>query len=195
VRCGILGGTFDPPHRGHLVLARRCHEALTLDEVLFRPAYLPPHKLDAPLSPFELRMEMLRAAVGEEQGWRVLSLEREAGGVSYTVRTLERLSAERPGDELWLLIGEDSLDELAHWREPERIASLARLAVYRRSGAAGRVDPRFAGRVEFVEGPRVDISSREIRERLAAGRRVAGFVPAAVLAIIAREGLYRVCGP
>lgn len=190
MRTGVLGGTFDPPHLGHLVLADQCAASLALDEVLFVPAFRPPHKLDAVLTPFDLRVAMLRAAVANEPRASVLTLERDEGGISYTVRTLELLVAERPADELWLLVGEDSLDDLVHWRAPERIAELARIAVYHRRGAEGRVLPFLADRVTFIEGPLVDVSSSEIRERVAAGRSVRHLVPPAVLAIIAREGLY-----
>lgn len=191
MRSGVLGGTFDPPHRGHLTLAERCREALALDEVLFLPAFRPPHKRASALTRFELRLEMLQAAVGDAVHWRVLAMERDAGGVSYTVRTLERLRAERPADEFWLLIGADSLDDLTHWREPERIVELARVAVYPRRGAGGSVDTRFAGRVTLVAGPEIEISSHEIRARVRAGESVEGWVAPGVLAIIRREGLYR----
>jgi nicotinate-nucleotide adenylyltransferase len=190
VRTGILGGTFDPPHLGHLVLADQCADRLALDEVLFLPAYRPPHKLEAPVSDFEVRFEMLRAALMGTPRSRPLTLERDQGGISYTVRTLEALRAMRPQDELWLLIGADSLDDMIHWREPERIAALARLAVYRRRGATETIDPPFAASVTWVDGPLIDISSRGIREFVRAGRSIRHLVPERVGEIITRERLY-----
>jgi nicotinate-nucleotide adenylyltransferase len=190
VRTGILGGTFDPPHLGHLVLADQCADQLALDDVLFLPAYRPPHKLEAPVSDFEIRYEMLRSALAGVARCRPLTLERDQGGISYTVRTLETLRATRSADELWLLIGADSLDDMIHWRDPERIAALARIAVYRRRGAATAVEASFASSVTWVEGPMIDISSRGIRQLVHAGRSIRHLVPEGVREIITRERLY-----
>lgn len=190
MRTGILGGTFDPPHLGHLVLADQCADRLRLDEVLCLPAYRPPHKLEAPVSCFEVRYEMLRAALSGVAGCRPLTLERDQGGISYTVRALETLRATRTQDELWLLIGADSLDDLTHWRDPARITALARIAVYRRRGATEAVDSSLARCVTWVDGPMIDISSREIREFVRDGRSIRHLVPESVREIITRERLY-----
>lgn len=190
MRTGVLGGTFDPPHLGHLVLADQCADQLSLDEVLFLPAYRPPHKLEAPVSGFDVRYEMLRATLTGLTRSRPLTLERDQGGISYTVRTLETLRATRPQDELWLLIGADSLDDMVHWRDPERIAQLARIAVYRRRGATETMDASFAAPVTWVDGPMIDISSRGIRELVRAGRSIRHLVAEPVREIITRERLY-----
>ncbi len=190
MRTGILGGTFDPPHLGHLVLADQCAERLNLDEVLFLPAYRPPHKLDAPVSVFEVRYEMLRAALTGVAGCRPLTLERDQGGISYTVRTVETIRATRALDELWLLVGADSLDDMTHWRDTARIAALAHIAVYRRRGSAEVADPSLAQCVTWVEGPLIDISSRQIRELVREGRSIRHLVPDPVREIITRECLY-----
>ncbi len=190
MKLGLFGGTFDPPHVGHLVLADQCGWALGLDQVAFVPAYRPPHKLDCTLTAFEIRMEMVAAAIAGNAHFSVLPLERDQGGFSYTVDTLRALHASRPDDDLWLLVGEDSLDDLPGWRDPTGIAELARLAVYRRHGANGKVSDPLRGRVDFVAGPLVDVSSTEIRQLFGQGRSVRYLVPDGVLAIMEREHLY-----
>lgn len=190
MRLGILGGTFDPPHVGHLVLASRCAAELRLDQVLFIPAYRPPHKAERALSAFPLRLEMVRAAVFEDGRFVASDLEAERGGVSYTVDTLAQLTREHPGDSLWLLLGRDSLDDLPHWRNPERIAEMGRLAVYARPGYGAPVDGPVAARVDWVSGPGVDVSSSQLREDVRRGRSIRYLVVPAVAEIIERERLY-----
>jgi len=190
VRSGVLGGTFDPPHRGHLVLAERCRDALHLDRVLFVPAYHPPHKDAAELTPFPLRWEMLLAAIRGRPAYSALALEAERGGVSYTVETLRELHRRYPQDEFWLLIGADSLEEISDWKDPAGIARLARIAAYRRRGAGTAPPEAVRDRVRIIEGPRVDVSSSEIRRRVRAGGSVEELVPDAVGEVIARERLY-----
>jgi len=187
---GILGGTFDPPHVGHLVLASRCAAALQLDQVLFIPAYRPPHKEEHALSSFPLRLEMVRAAAEGNERFAVSELEADRGGVSFTVDTLTQLTGERPEDSFWLLLGRDSLDDLPHWRNPERILELARLAVYARAGYGAPVAGSVASRVDWVTGPGVDVSSSELREDVRQGRPVRYLVAQAVAEIIERERLY-----
>lgn len=187
---GVLGGSFDPPHLGHLVLADQCASALDLQRVCFIPAYQPPHKPAGGVTAFDLRAEMLEAAVSGDPRFRVLSIERERGGISYTVETLRGLHESYADDLLWLLMGQDSLEDLVHWRNPEEIVALARVGVYRREGVTGAVPEFLRERVRFVEGPRVDVSSSEIRRRLREGLSVRHFVPEPVLDVIRREGLY-----
>ena len=136
MRLGIYGGTFDPVHYGHLLLAECCREQCRLDEVWFLPASVPPHKRSAPLTDASRRVEMLRLAIGDQPSFRVSTFEIERGGVSYTVETLAALRQERPDDELFFLLGADALADLATWREPARIASLATLVSVRRAGIA-----------------------------------------------------------
>jgi nicotinate-nucleotide adenylyltransferase len=191
VNVGLLGGTFDPPHLGHLVLADQCASALALDQIAFVLAYRPPHKTDRTLTDFETRRRLLEAALAGDSRFTVLTLERQREGLSYTVETLRALHVTRPDDRFWLLLGEDSLGDLAHWREPEAIVGLARIAVYQRFGARRRMPGFLRGRVETVDGPRIEVSSTWVRAQVRAGGTVGYLVPAAVRDLIHREGLYR----
>ena len=188
---GLFGGTFDPPHLGHLVLADQCAHALALDEVDFVLAYRPPHKEGRRVTDFEARRRLLSAATQGNPRFRILTLEREREGPSYTVETLRALRAARPADRFWLLLGEDSLDEIPTWRAPGEIARLARVAVYHRIGANGAVPEGFRGRVDFVAGPRLEVSSTWVREQVRAGRPVRYLIATEVAELIRREGLYR----
>jgi nicotinate-nucleotide adenylyltransferase len=140
---------------------------------------------------FEIRQRLLEAAIAGDPRFLLMTLERGREAPSYTVETLRALREERPGDRFWLLLGEDSLDELHTWREPDEIARLARIAVYRRRGAGGAVPAMLGGRVEMVDGPLVDVSSSWVRARTRAGGSVRNLVPPAVAELIARERLYR----
>lgn len=134
MRLGIYGGTFDPIHYGHLLLAECCREQCQLDQVWFMPAEVPPHKQAQPLTAGRQRVEMLQLAIGGHEAFAVSRLELERGGVSFTVDTLAQLHQEDPTRELFLLLGADSLLDLPNWREPERICSLATLVVVGRPG-------------------------------------------------------------
>jgi nicotinate-nucleotide adenylyltransferase len=202
MRAGILGGTFDPVHLGHLLLAEQAREALTLDQVIFVPAARPPHKPGRVLTPFQLRLEMVQLAVRGIAGFSVSGIENDPVVPSWTVETLRRLSAApNAPDELWLLLGADSLEELPTWREPEEIVRLAKLAVYPRPGRDRPTIPavlspdqekwRAEGRLVLLDGPRLALSSSEIRERLRLGRSVRFLVPEALGSFIAAHGLYR----
>lgn len=191
MKSGILGGTFDPPHRGHLEIAVRARSALALDRVFFVPAYRPPHKQAVRSSPFSVRWEMLRAAIAGRPGFVALDLEREREGPSYTADTLERLRTLHPEDEFWLIVGADSLVEMPEWRDPERIARLARIAVYPRSGSGNDAPDFLKDRVDRVPGPLCEVSSSEIRARVKRGASARHLVPPAVWEIIRARGLYR----
>jgi nicotinate-nucleotide adenylyltransferase len=192
VRIGVLGGTFDPPHVGHLLLASDAREALRLDRLIFVPASTQPFKVDAPpvASPQD-RFEMVRLAVADAPGYTVDDTEIGRKGLSFTVDTLEQLSKRNPGAELFLLLGEDALAGVEKWRNPGRIRELATLAVMRRSGPDGSLAAPIAPGVTTVSARRVDVSSTEIRERLRAGKSIKGFVPESVERFIAARGLYR----
>ena len=192
---GLLGGTFNPPHVGHLVCAREAREQLGLDRVALVPVATPPHK-EVPGDPGpDVRLDLCRAAVAGEDGLEVLDAEVARGGASYTVDTLRALDAADPGDELTFIVGGDMALSLPTWREPGEILRLARLAVAERSGARrADIEERLAplgGRVCFFAMPRLDISSSAVRARLAAGRSVRWLVPDAVAEAIAQRGLYR----
>jgi nicotinate-nucleotide adenylyltransferase len=192
VRIGVLGGTFDPPHVGHLLLASDAREALRLDRLIFVPAATQPFKVHTPpvASPRD-RLEMVRLAVADDAHYTIDDTEIARKGLSFTVDTLEQLSKKNPGAELFLLLGEDALAGIDQWRNPGRIRELATLAVMRRSGTEGSPVAHNAGGVTTVSARRVDVSSTEIRERLRAGKSIKGFVPESVERFIEARGLYR----
>lgn len=198
MRIGILGGTFNPPHLAHLVCAQEAYLALGLDTVTFMPAWLPPHKpVDDEPGP-EHRLELCRlAVVGDEERLEVSDLEIRRAGTSYTVDTLNELHNRAPETELFLIVGSDIAVGLPRWREPERVLSVATLAVAERPGTA-RTDVdealrRLDGgeRARFFDMPEIGISSTMIRERVRAEKSIKYFTPDAVADYIYRHTLYR----
>jgi nicotinate-nucleotide adenylyltransferase len=197
-RVGVLGGTFNPPHLAHLVCASEAAEQLELDRVLLTPAATPPHK-HSPADPGpEARLELCRLAVQGDERLQVSDLEVRRGGVSYTVDTLRELHEHAPEDDLTFIVGGDIALGLPAWHDPEGVLDLAAVAVAERAGAgrhdvAERLGQAFAGRatVRFFEMPRIDISSSQIRGRVAAGRCIRYLVPDPVAEHIARGRLYR----
>jgi len=197
-RLGVLGGTFDPPHVGHLWLATLAADALGLDRVLFMPAAQPPHKLSVPMSSVADRLAMTRAAIAADHHFELCGIEAERPGPSYTVDSMTELVGTHPDAQLYLLMAADSLAQIDTWREPDRLLSLAEWVVGRRPGS--RLPPRaelerrfgaVASRIHLLEGPSLDVSASEIRRRVAAGRAIRYLVPVAVEALIAERGLYR----
>lgn len=193
-RLGVFGGTFDPPHVGHLALAEWAREALDLDRVVFVPAGSPPHKRRADLSSAADRVALVRAAVRGHDAFEVSTVETRRRGPSYTADTLRQLRERHPGARLFLLIGADSLADFENWREPDAIAAIATLAVALRPGAP-RPAVRHARRVEWLDNPGLEVSSSAVRARVRAGRSVRYLVPDAVARLIERRGLYRAVGP
>jgi nicotinate-nucleotide adenylyltransferase len=194
---GILGGTFNPPHVAHLVAARAALDQLGLDRVALVPVAAPPHK-PLPDDPGpEVRLELCRRAAAGDERLEVSDIEVRRGGPSYTVATLEEIHAERPEDELTFIAGGDMAASLPEWREPERVLELARFAVAEREGAEREeIERRTAGlagreRIVFFDMPRLDVSSSEVRARVAAGRPIDELVSPAVKAYIDELGLYR----
>ena len=197
-RVGIFGGTFDPPHLGHLILAAEAADQLRLDTVLWMVAPVPPHKQQKQVSSFDRRVAMTEAAVRGDSRFRVSTLENERAGPHYTADTLEILISRRPGDELFLLIGQDSLNDLHSWHDPERVlAAIAGLGVMARPGERHETTPlreRFPSLVEKlvrVDAPLLEISSTEIRARVKAGRHYRYYVRGSVARLIEAWGLYR----
>ncbi len=201
MRLGIFGGSFNPVHYGHLLLAESCREACALDEVWLVPAAVPPHKQGVVLAPAKARLEMLELALAGNEQLRPSSIELERGGVSYTVDTLERITAEKPGVKLFLLMGADSLADLPTWREPSRICSLATPIVVRRAGSP---EPDFSVLGPFVppdrlteirrmqvEMPIIELSSTDLRQRAAAGKSLRWRTPRAVEKYIQTHALYK----
>ena len=197
MRLGILGGTFNPPHLGHLVCAQEAHIQLELDRVLLIPARLPPHKAVDDEPGAEHRLELCRCAAEDDDRFAVSALEIEREGASYTVDTLEQLHAQEPESELFLIVGGDIAAGLRLWREPERVLSLATLAVARRRGtsrtavlAALAAFPA-AARAVFLQMPWIGVSSTMVRRRVAAGEAIRYMVPDRVAAYIDAHDLYR----
>jgi nicotinate-nucleotide adenylyltransferase len=192
---GILGGTFNPPHRGHLALARHAQAELGLQRVLLMPAYSAPHKGEEGDPGPEQRLEMCRLAVDGEAGLEVCALEIERGGPSYTVDTLRAINASDPEAELTFIVGADMARTLPAWREPRALVELAGLAVAEREDA-GREDvlralTPLSADVAFLQMPLVEISSSVVRERVRDGESIEGLVEPAVAEYIAAHGLYR----
>jgi nicotinate-nucleotide adenylyltransferase len=196
---GVLGGTFDPIHHGHLLIAEEARETLGLERVLLVPAASPPHKPGRPISDARHRLAMLELAIAGNRSFEAGRLELARGGTSYTVDTLLALRTERgPGaDDPWLVLSAEALAELPTWREPDRILELSRLAVVPRGGFAvldgGWVTRHFPGReerVRFLAGPLLPISGSVVRRRAAAGRSVRYLVPEDVARYIAEHRLY-----
>ena len=196
-RIGILGGTFNPPHTGHLIMAQEAFDQLELDRVVFMPVSIPPHKEAGDDPGPQARVELCRLAVAGDERFAVSTVEVERGGPSYTVDTLRELHARAPEQELTFIVGGDMAHSLPAWREPEAVLALARLAVAERDGVLREdIARRVASlappeRVVFFDMPRIDLSSSAIRRRAAAGRPVRYLVPDAVAEAIAERDLYR----
>ena len=200
MRIGVFGGTFDPVHYGHLILAEQCREQGRLDEVWFIPAPRPPQKAVHAITRFEQRVEMLALALAGNPAFRIDELEKERKGPSYTVDTLAELKRRQPAHELFLLIGADTLIDLPHWYEPQRVVQLASLLVMRRPNNEVLRIEELRGRLQLPEGaplhtevvetPLIDIASRDLRRRAAAGRSLRYFLPRAVEMYIQEKKLY-----
>ena len=192
MRIGVFGGTFDPPHVGHLLMATDAREALELDRLIFVPTGSQPFKIDTPpVASGQDRLEMVRLAVADDANYVVDDAEINRKGLSFTVDTLEHLAVRHAGSQLFFLLGEDALAGFPKWRNPERILALATLAVVTRPGAPGVGEWRDAEGLVRVSTRRVDVSSTEIRERRRAGKSIKGFVPESVERFIDARGLYR----
>jgi nicotinate-nucleotide adenylyltransferase len=196
MRLGIFGGTFDPIHLGHLILAEQCREACALDKIWFVVSGVPPHKPEG-RTPVSHRLEMVRIAVAGHSSFEVSEVEASRPGPHYSVETLESVRRQRPDDDLWFLIGADSLADLPLWREPERIARLATIVVVNRPGIKEieRAElPDFgtdAYPLLFLTIPSIGIASSDLRGRIKARRTIRYMVPRGVEAYIDAQGLYR----
>ncbi len=195
-RVGLLGGTFNPPHVGHLVCATQALGQLGLDRVLLVPVHEPPHKGIEVEPGVAHRVELCRLAVAGDERLDVSLTDADVAGPSFTVDTLRRLHERSPGDQLTFIVGGDMALSLPTWREPEAILELAEVAVAEREGIR-RIDliDRLAGlradRISFFDMPRIDVSSSLVRRYIAAGRPIRHLVPDAVERYIADAGLYR----
>jgi nicotinate-nucleotide adenylyltransferase len=189
VRLGIFGGSFDPPHLGHLLPVIDAKEALGLDTVRFIPAGEQPFKAGRASASGLHRLAMTERLVHGIPGMVADRSEIDRGGLSYSVETVAQVADAHPHDELVLLLGADAYALFEQWREPDRIRSMAEIAVLVRGGDP---KPSVSGeRVQVLETRRVDISSTELRARVASGRTIRGFVPDAVADYVAEHRLYR----
>ena len=199
MKIGIFGGTFDPIHMGHLILAEQCRDQAKLDQVWFMPAAHPPHKMDRGLSRFEQRCEMIELAIAGHPAFRVERLEKELPPPSYTANTLTELRSRHPADEFFLLMGSDGLPDLPMWYEPRRVIEQAGLVVVPRPGVMLWTLDRLATalgmeasgvRLRFVACPMIEIASRELRRAIADGMSIRYLVPRAVEEYIRDRKLY-----
>ncbi len=198
-RTGIMGGTFDPPHIGHLILAQSAYEQLGLDSVLFIPAGRPPHKQNRSGATDEQRLEMVRLAIEKDPHFRMSRIEMESSDYSYTCETLKKLHERFPDEDYYFIIGQDSLETFHSWYHPEEIVRQAHIV------AADRPDcdqaafesqleenrKRFSGDFIGIQCPDIQISSSEIRKRIAEGRSIRYFVPESVHTYILNQNIYR----
>jgi nicotinate-nucleotide adenylyltransferase len=197
VRLGVFGGTFDPPHLGHLILAAEAADQLQLDKVLWVITPDPPHKQFQALRPVDVRLKLLNAAIGCEPGFEISLVDLARPGPQYAVDTLAILTEQNPAAAIYYLIGGDSLHDLPTWYEPERLLALvAGLGVMRRPGdtidlaALNLQLPGLQSKINLIESPLLDISSRDLRERIRTGRHFRHFLPTAVWKLIQANGYY-----
>lgn len=191
MRLGMLGGSFDPPHVGHLLIAVDAFEALALDKLVFIPAAIQPLKAGQAAASAEDRLEMVRRLVGDDPRFAVDPIEAERPGLSFSVDTVSVYADRYPAAERFFLVGADVVESFGAWREPDRIARLAQVVVVRRGDEEISVGGTAGANFQKLRTRRVDVSSTEIRARVRAGQSIHGFVPPAVAEYIAAAGLYR----
>jgi nicotinate-nucleotide adenylyltransferase len=198
VRLGVYGGTFDPPHLGHLILAEMAAESLKLARVIFVPAGTPPHKRTRDVrESVEHRLSMVERAIAGNPRFALSRVDVDRAGPHYSVDMLRLLRDEYPGATFVFLIGADSLRDLPKWSRPQEIIELARLGVMRRPDAELDLDaleraiPGIGARIEWIAAPRIEIASHVVADQIADGCSVRYQVPDAVLAYIQQQGLYR----
>ncbi|MFB9325531.1 nicotinate-nucleotide adenylyltransferase [Paenibacillus aurantiacus] len=193
-KVGIMGGTFDPIHVGHLIAAQSALDEAGLDEVWFVPSYAPPLKDHEPGADSLARLEMTMLATEPEPRFRVLDMELKRGGVSYSIDTVQELASKYPQVEFAYIIGSDRVNDLAKWHRIEELASVVRFIGLERPGQPlpdpSALPPFLLGRVEFAAMPHIDISSTDIRVRASSGRSIRYYVPDGVYFYIQRNGLY-----
>lgn len=201
MKIGVFGGTFDPIHLGHLIIAEQCREQANLDQVRFVPSARPPHKSEKEISAFERRSDMLQLAIAGHPAFRVDELEKDRPGPSFTADTLAELHRSYPGAELYLMIGSDCLPDLPGWHDPVRIVKQASILVTARPGwdvwspeqlrTAIKLPDDVPLHMQVLSIPLIDIASRDLRRRVSEGRSIRYFVPSAVTAYVADKGMYR----
>jgi nicotinate-nucleotide adenylyltransferase len=187
-RIGILGGTFNPIHAGHLVLAEQTRQRLRLEKVIFVPTYFPPHKELNALAPAQERYHMVAKALKTNPFFEVSSLELARGGVSYTIETVKKFRSIYPRASLYFIIGSDSLEELSTWKNIEKLNKICKFVVVRRPGYAPR---RLFPNMQVMDIKVKNISSTDIRRRIRTGKSIRNLVPEEVRKYILKKKLYR----
>ena len=196
MKLGILGGTFDPPHYGHLTLAQAALTQLQLDQILFAPVGVQPLKQDQPASAPEHRARMIELAITDQPHFALSRTDLDRSGPHYTVDLLAIIQQQYPDAALWFILGEDSLSDLLLWRDPARLIQLARLAVLRRPGCQpdwptlDRELPDLRRRIDWIEHTAIDISASDIRQRVQHGLPLTGLTPEHVSAYVVAQRLY-----
>lgn len=195
-RRGLFGGTFDPPHVGHLMMAEVARESLGLEVVEFIPSHIPPHKAGQTIQPASLRVKMLEAAVQNFPPFRVSTIELDRQGISYTIDTVRDISKTHAGDELYWLLGADMLKDLPNWKDIEALLSLVTVVAAPRPGVNANATADVLtkqyqkAQIVVLEMPELDISSTWLRERLRKRLRIDPLLPKGVSEVIEREGGY-----
>ena len=196
MRLGILGGTFDPPHYGHLRMAEAALAQLKLDRVLFAPVGLQPLKIDQHATPVQHRTRMVELAIAGYPYFEISRIDLDRPGPHYSADLLAIVQQQNPGAALWFIMGEDSLADLLRWRDPARLITLARLAVLRRPGS--KLDwsvletglPNLRASIDWIDHGEIDISASKIRQRIHSGQSIDQLVSSAVAAYIIKQNLY-----
>ncbi len=196
-RIGVLGGTFDPPHNGHIQIAQEALTQLKLDQVLFAPTRQPPHKINNHITPIEHRLEMVRLAIADHPGFALSRIDVDRAGATFTVDTMRLLRAQLGATvELFFIMGMDSLASILTWRAPKQLIQLCRLAVFDRPGFSvdmSELERRLPGlrqRVIFLSAPKLDIAASDLQQRVREGQSIADLVPPQVAEYIKTHRLY-----
>ena len=191
-RVGLIGGTFDPIHNGHVLLAQFALEKIPLNRILFIPAADPPHK-DCVYVSASARMQMVSLAVADMESVFVSKIELDRSGKSFTVDTLRQLCKQNPNDSYYLIIGDDNVSQISSWHDPEGIFELCTVVVGNRTITDRVGKKQFLDRMTLLDTPLFELSSTEIRQRLITGRSVKGMIPESVESYIKEQGLYGTC--
>ena len=186
MKIGILGGTFNPPHIGHIVLAKEIHEKLGLDKILLIPTNIPPHKEDEGVSA-DVRLHMLKLAAKDQEAFEISDIELKRGGVSYTIDTVHQLKQIYPQDELYLIVGSDLANDFSSWKDFDQLSNLVKIVVAQRDSAPLKRKNNFI----VINITQVDTCSSDIRELIKEGKSIKGLVSNGVADYIEKNELYR----
>jgi nicotinate-nucleotide adenylyltransferase len=197
-KVGIMGGTFNPIHIGHLIMAENAYEQFELDEVIFMPSKNPPHKLNQVIISDSHRLNMVKAAINDNPHFSISTLEIDREGITYTADTLRTLTEENPNTEYYFIIGADSFFQIETWKEPEVIFALShiiaasryQLSVEAMQEQVMHLSKKFKGKIDLLSSPTIELSSKAIRTRMEEGKSVKYYVPAQVYRYILENRLY-----